>query len=40
MDWLKEILTKAGVEDEKITTIVESAKKEGTMYLRMTLTKK
>ena len=32
MDWLKEILTKAGVEDEKITTIVESAKKEVPTY--------
>lgn len=32
MDWLKEILTKAGVENEKITTIVESAKKEVPTY--------
>ena len=32
MDWLKEILTKAGDEDEKITTIVESAKKEVPTY--------
>jgi hypothetical protein len=29
MDWLKEILTKAGVEDEKVvTTIIENVKKE------------
>lgn len=32
MDWLKEILTKAGVEEEKVTTIIESAKKEVPTY--------
>lgn len=32
MDWLKEILTKAGVEEEKVTSILESAKKEVPMY--------
>ena len=32
MDWLKEILTKAGVEEEKVTSILESAKKEVPTY--------
>ncbi len=32
MDWLKEILTNAGVEDEKVTSVVESVKKEVPKY--------
>ncbi len=32
MDWLKELLTNAGVEEEKVTSIVESAKKEVPKY--------
>ena len=32
MDWLKEILTKAGVEEEKVTSILESVKKEVPTY--------
>ena len=32
MDWLKEILTTAGVEEEKVTSVVESVKKEVPKY--------
>ena len=32
MDWLKEILTNAGVEDEKVSSVVESVKKEVPKY--------
>lgn len=32
MDWLKEILTNAGVEEEKVTNVVESVKKEVPKY--------
>lgn len=32
MDWLKEILTNAGVEEEKVTSVVESVKKEVPKY--------
>ena len=32
MDWLKEILTNAGVEDEKVSSVVENVKKEVPKY--------
>ena len=32
MDWLKEILTTAGVEEEKVTGVIESVKKEVPKY--------
>lgn len=32
MDWLKEILTNAGVEEEKVTGVIESVKKEVPKY--------
>ena len=32
MDWLKEILTNAGVEEEKVSSVVESVKKEVPKY--------
>ncbi|MBO5475529.1 MAG: phage scaffolding protein [Bacilli bacterium] len=32
MDWLKEILTNAGVEEEQVTKVIESVKKEVPKY--------